>query len=130
MLERSWALSFAQDWLSAWNSHDLEKILEHYADDFEMTSPLIIERMGVLSGTLKGKDAIGAYWRIGLSSQPPLHFELLDVFLGVEGITLYYKSIGRRFVTEVLTFDANRKVVRGAAYYGEPCPPTPTLSPT
>lgn len=132
MLERSWAISFAAEWLAAWNSHDLDKILEHYADDFTMCSPLIVERMGVASGVLQGKAAIRPYWQIGLASQPPLCFELIDVYLGVDGITLHYKSLGRRFVTETLTFNADRQVIRAAAYYGAPCPanPSPTPSPT
>ena len=27
---------FAAEWIAAWNSHDLERILAHYTDDFEM----------------------------------------------------------------------------------------------
>ncbi|MEJ0007063.1 MAG: nuclear transport factor 2 family protein [Steroidobacteraceae bacterium] len=79
MISRTWAEQFALEWIEAWNSHDLERILSHYRDDFEMSSPLIVERMGVASGTLKGKDAIRPYWRIGLASTPPLKFELVDV---------------------------------------------------
>ena len=30
---------FAAEWIEAWNAHDLERILAHYADDFEMASP-------------------------------------------------------------------------------------------
>ena len=40
MIERAWAEEFARDWVESWNSHDLERMLAHYADDFEMTSPL------------------------------------------------------------------------------------------
>ncbi|MDP3877197.1 MAG: nuclear transport factor 2 family protein [Methylobacter sp.] len=34
---------FANDWIDSWNSHDLQRILSHYADDFEMSSPVIIQ---------------------------------------------------------------------------------------
>lgn len=61
MIERAWAEAFARDWIDGWNAHDLERILAHYADDFEMTSPLIVQRMGVPGGKLKGKEAIRAY---------------------------------------------------------------------
>jgi ketosteroid isomerase-like protein len=37
---------FASDWIAAWNSHDLDRILAHYEDDFEMTSPLIVALVG------------------------------------------------------------------------------------
>ena len=45
MFDREAANLFAADWIDAWNSHDLERILGHYSDDFEMCSPLIVERM-------------------------------------------------------------------------------------
>lgn len=37
------------------------RILCHYADDFEIRSPLIVERMGIAEGLLKGKEAIRPY---------------------------------------------------------------------
>lgn len=114
------ALAFAQDWIAAWNSHDLNRILEHYTDDFEMRSPLIIERMKEPSGTLRGKDKVSAYWAIGLKAQPPLTFELLNVYAGVKSIAIHYRSVGRRLATEVLEFDAACRVVRGNALYGPP----------
>ena len=117
MIDPQWALSFAQEWIEAWNAHDLERILSHYSEDFEMTSPLIIERMGEPSGVLKGKAAVRPYWEQGLAAQPPLRFELLDVLAGVRSITIYYRSVGRRVVAEVLEFNARREVVRGAAHW-------------
>ena len=56
---------FAYEWIDAWNAHDLPRILSHYRDDFEMRSPLIVERMGIVEGVLRGKAAIGPYWSIG-----------------------------------------------------------------
>ena len=38
MIDSTWAHEFAREWIAAWNSHDLELILSHYADDFEMAS--------------------------------------------------------------------------------------------
>ena len=117
MIDPQWALRFAQEWIEAWNSHDLERILSHYSEDFEMTSPLIIERMGEPSGVLKGKAAVRLYWEQGLAAQPPLRFELLDVLAGIRSITIYYRSIGRRVVAEVLEFNPRREVIRGAAHW-------------
>ena len=42
-LTREFAHQFAEDWIAVWNSHDLEAILSHYTDDFEMSSPLIVQ---------------------------------------------------------------------------------------
>jgi hypothetical protein len=49
-----------------------------------------------------------------------LRFELIDVFAGIDSIVIYYRSVGRRLVCEVLFFDAERKVVKGGANYGGP----------
>jgi ketosteroid isomerase-like protein len=32
---------FALEWIESWNSHDLDRILSHYADDVEVTTPMI-----------------------------------------------------------------------------------------
>lgn len=118
MIDSTWAHEFAREWIAAWNSHDLERILSHYTDDFEMSSPLIIERMQEPSGKLKGKEQIMPYWQKGLAAAPPLQFELLDVFAGVDSIVIYYRSIGRKMACEVLFFNAQRLVVQGVAHYG------------
>jgi hypothetical protein len=119
MIDRNWAEAFARDWVDAWNAHDLERIFSHYTDDFEMTSPLIVERMGVSSGRLKGKDAIRRYWGQGLASTPNLRFELLAVMVGVNSLAILYRSVtARRTVIEHIEFDDHRKAVRGEALYG------------
>lgn len=61
MLDQNFADLFADDWVDAWNAHDLDRILSHYIDDFEMTSPVIIKVAGETSGRLRGKENIRAY---------------------------------------------------------------------
>ncbi len=51
MIDPNWARAFAEEWIAAWHAHALEQILSPYSDDFELRSPLIVERMGVPSGT-------------------------------------------------------------------------------
>lgn len=119
MISEEWAAKFAAEWIAAWNAHDIERILSHYSDEFEMSSPLIAERMGVPSGALTGKEAVRPYWKLGLSAEPPLHFELHGVLVGVDTVAIYYRSVARnRMVAEILWFDDQRRVVRGAALYG------------
>jgi hypothetical protein len=120
LIEQSWANEFAKEWIAAWNSHDLDRILSHYVDDFEMSSPLIIERKKDPTGVLHGKSAIRDYWAVGLTANPPLEFELIDVHVGVNTIGILYRSIGRRRVIEVLTFNENKQVTRGGGLYGGP----------
>lgn len=111
------AENFAKEWVASWNSKDLCRILSHYADDFEMTSPAIAQIMGESSGRLKGKASVGAYWERALKLIPDLRFELMNVFIGVDSLTIYYKGAKGRLATEVFHFDAAGKVHRAFAHY-------------
>ena len=111
------AQDFATQWINAWNSHDLDSILSHYADDIEFTSPFVIRLSGDQSGTLHGKDALRAYFQTGLDAYPDLKFELLDVFSGVGSLTLHYRSVNNLTAAEVMIFDENGKVAKVLAHY-------------
>ena len=56
------AQHFGLVWVEAWNSHDLERILSHYTDDVEVTSPLMETVLGPGNHTGKGKQALRSYW--------------------------------------------------------------------
>ena len=116
-MDNTFAEHFAADWIAAWNAHDLERILAHYAEDFEMSSPVIVQIAGEASGTLKGKAAVGAYWKKALGLIPDLRFELLSVLVGVHSITLHYKGAKGRLAAEVFHFGADHKVIRAFAHY-------------
>jgi ketosteroid isomerase-like protein len=118
VIDRAFARRFAEEWIAAWNAHDLERILSHYDDDFEMTSPLIVERMGVASGRLCGKDAVRPYWAGGLAARPGLHFTLVEVLVGVDALTILYRSELGVQVAETIGFDARGRAVRASAHYG------------
>lgn len=117
MITAEFARHFAHEWIAAWNSRDLEQVLAHYSDDFEMNSPVIIRIAGEPSGRLRGKDAVGAYWATALSMIPDQHFELISTLVGVDSITLYYKGAGGRLAAEVFHFGPNGRVVRAFAHY-------------
>jgi SnoaL-like protein len=116
MIDKTFAEHFASDWIDSWNSHDLSRILAHYADSFEMFSPVIVQIAGEPSGTLKGKSAVGAYWAKALQVNPDLRFSLLSTLIGVNSITLYYRSV-RGLAAEVFHFGPDQKVVRAYAHY-------------
>jgi SnoaL-like domain len=119
MIDKAFSEQFAREWIDAWNCHDLPRVLSHYSDEFEMSSPLIVHIEGEPSGMLKGKSAVGAYWKKALQLVPDLRFELLATLIGVNSLTLYYKS-ARGLSAEVLHFDLNRKIVRAYAHYMMP----------
>jgi ketosteroid isomerase-like protein len=111
------AEKFAQAWVDSWNSHDLDRIMSHYADDFEMTSPFIVRLMNQPTGTIKGKENVRAYWAKALERLPDLHFDLIEVLASVDSITIYYHAVLGKRAVEVLFFDENGKVKRGVAHY-------------
>ncbi|AFY75135.1 SnoaL-like polyketide cyclase [Synechococcus sp. PCC 7502] len=116
IVSTDFALSFAHSWIEDWNQHDIDAVLSHYTDDFELTSPLILSIAGESSGVLQGKANVRAYWKKGLAQIPDLHFELKEVLTGVDCITLYYQG-HRGMVTEVLWFNETGKVKKAWACY-------------
>jgi hypothetical protein len=116
MIDKSFAEHFAADWIDSWNSHDLDRILSHYSDDFEMSSPLIVKIAGEAGGTLHGKEAVGGYWAKVLALIPHLRFELMTTLVGANSITIYYRG-ARGLAAEVFHFDDAGKVVKAFAHY-------------
>ena len=116
MISSEFAEEFAQEWIEAWNSHDLERILSHYADDFEMSSPVIVQIADEPTGKLRGKAAGGEYWAKALAANPALHFELITTLRGVDSVTLYYRG-GRGLSAEVFHFGPGGSVARAFAHY-------------
>ena len=110
------ANNFADHWIAAWNQHDLEMILSHYTDDFEMSSPVIVEAMNEPSGTLKGKGKVRAYWSRALENYPDLTFEKLHVLTGSKSVTIIYNGV-RGLSAESFHFNSSGKVHAAFAHY-------------
>jgi len=111
------AEQFAREWYAAWNAHDLDAILGHYAADVEMTSPLVSQLTGGAEGKIVGKDALRAYFAAGLEKYPELRFEPLGVFVGVDSLVLHYLSINGRASAEVIHLNDESKIDRYTAHY-------------
>ena len=116
MITRDQAQHFASEWIAAWNSHDLDRILAHYTDDFIMSSPRIAVVAHEPSGVLAGKAAVGAYWRKALELTPELRFELIAALVGADSIAIRYEG-PRGQAIEVLFLDEEGLVHRASAHY-------------
>lgn len=115
-MNSEFAKKFSLEWVEAWNSHDLDKLMAHYADDFEMNSPVIQKIMHIESGRIKGKKEVRAYWEKALNMNPNLHFELLKSFAGANSVIIHYKG-HRGLSAEIFFFNDEGEVVSAHAHY-------------
>jgi ketosteroid isomerase-like protein len=107
---------FAEQWVRAWNEHDVEGVLAHFAEDAVFTSPVAARVVPETAGVVRGKAAIRAYWNRALAQVPDLHFEVEAVYAGVSTVVIAYRNQAGGRVSEVLEFDGGR-VVRGHGTY-------------
>ena len=110
------ARAFAQEWIAAWNAHDLDRILSHYAPEIVFLSPIAQQRAG--NGRVAGIPALRTYWGPALAPNSTLKFELIDVLVGHDCVTILYRNQRGQRVAETCVFDAGGKVVRSFACYG------------
>lgn len=118
-MNETMARQFAREWITAWNSHDLEAILAHYADDAEFTSPFVAKLAGNQSGQLCGKTALRDYFSEGLARYPGLQFELQHVLWGVRNVTVVYRSVNNLIAAESMTLGPSQTVVRSEVAYSQ-----------
>ena len=111
------AQQFGLAWVEAWNSHDLDRILEHYAADAEVTSPLAETVLGPGRHTIKGKQALRAYWGPALERYPELRFVLYRAYAGVRSVVVHYQSVQGLVAAECMELDGTGKVTRVLAHY-------------
>ena len=116
MITLEFANKFAKKWIESWNSHNIERVLSHYHNDFIMSSPKIAIIANEPSGVLCGKEKVSEYWRKALTLIPNLNFQLISTFIGSDSIILYYRG-ATGLATEVFFFNSEGLVVRAAANY-------------
>jgi hypothetical protein len=108
----------ARDWVDAFNRHDLQAVMAHYADDIEFSSPAVIDVTREPTGTLRGKPALEAYFAQALGKYPNLGFELLHILTGVNSVTILYRSLHRGSLgAEVMTLNGEGKATRVVVHY-------------
>lgn len=108
--------TFSAAWAAAWNAHDLDALLDHFADHVVFTSPVAARIVPESGGVLRGKDALRAYWTEGLRRIPDLHFTVERVFAGVSVLVISYRNQRGNVVDEVLVF-TDGLVVEGHGTY-------------
>ncbi|PXX00849.1 nuclear transport factor 2 family protein [Mycolicibacterium moriokaense] len=111
--------SYADQWVRAWNAHDVEAVLAHFSDDVVFTSPVAARVVPESGGVVRGKAALRDYWTTALNQHPNLHFELIGVYRGESTVVINYRNHRGQLVNEVLTFGADGLVHEGHGTYME-----------
>jgi ketosteroid isomerase-like protein len=119
-LTRADAERMAHEWVEAFNAHDVERILSHYAESIELTSRLVMRVVGDPEGTVRGKAALRAYFGKALAAAPHLRFELLEVFVGVRSVAVHVRSNVRGLQLEVMELDGDGHIARVTVHHRDP----------
>jgi len=117
MLEEDRARELADDWVKAWNSHDLDRIMAHYADDVVLISPVAVKILGDPPVRITNKAALRAYFKRALDVYPNLSFELIDLMWGLESVVLYYVNQKRSKTGEYMEIGPTGKISKVVANY-------------
>ncbi|ORV85051.1 DUF4440 domain-containing protein [Mycobacterium interjectum] len=110
------AVAFAEQWVDAWNAHDVESVLRHFADDVVFTSPVAATLLPDTAGVIRGKPALRDYWTQALQHIANLRFAIEALFEGIDTIVIAYRNQEGGLVSEVLRF-SDGLVVEGHGTY-------------
>jgi hypothetical protein len=107
----------AEDWIDAWNAHDLDRIISHYAENVVFEASTVVDRWGREDGRLIGRAEVREQFRKGLELAPNAHFTLEGVFLAPSGYAvLYSRENGNRVIDRVI-LDDEGLAARVTAFY-------------
>ncbi|HUC61138.1 MAG TPA: nuclear transport factor 2 family protein [Alphaproteobacteria bacterium] len=109
--------ALAEQWIAAWNSRDLDRIMEHYAVDVEFEANTVVRRWHKEDGKLVGAAALREHFRLGLELSPGLRFDLEEVFTLPSGYAVLYRRDNGNRVIDVVELDRDGKARRVKAFY-------------
>ena len=109
------ARAFAHEWIEAWNSHDLDRILSHYAAEIVLLSPGALRRVG--NGRIEGIAALRAYSGKVLAAEPHLAFVLDAVRVGFSCLTILYRNHRGQSGAETCEFGPDGTIIRSFACF-------------
>ena len=125
------AVAFSQQWVDAWNAHDVESVLEHFAENVAFTSPVAARLLPETAGVIRGKSALREYWTQALRQIANLRFVVEGLYEGIDTIVIAYRNQDGGLVSEVLRF-SDGLVIEGHGTYlvdAQDGPATPSSNP-
>ena len=120
-MTREEATAFAADWAAAWNARDVERVLGMFAEDLTFVSPTALAVVG--TATVRGKDALRAYWTNALGRIGSLKFTVDRVVwdAGARELAIIYVSDingTAKHVSENLKLGKDGLVVSAEVFHG------------
>jgi hypothetical protein len=110
-LSRKAARRFVDEWIAAWNRHDLDAICGMLADDVEFVSPFLAHMYETPSGVLRGREAVRGWFARSLED-PDFHIDdPINVLTGLDSVVLV-ESINGVVAANVFTLDGDGRVTR------------------
>jgi ketosteroid isomerase-like protein len=116
-LTQAQARRLAEEWIEAWNSHDLDAIMRLYAPDIVFQTPTIIDTLGIPDGCVRGVERLREHFARGLARLPDLRFDFEAVYTGVRAIAITYRWADGTPVCELHEYDDQDLIERVQALY-------------
>lgn len=118
MLTPGHAQLFANSWFAAWNRHDLDGMMAHYAPDITHSSPFIARyNDDPTCAPLQGRAAVRDYFARALERNPTLRFDPLHVAVGVDSVALVYRRMTGELAAETFVLQ-DGLIVQSVSHYG------------
>lgn len=113
--------AIAQQWLDAFNAHDLETLLALYAEDAAHYSPKLKLLKPHTEGLIKGRAAMRDWWKDALQRLPSLHYEVARLTADTTRVFMEYtRQVAGEAdlsVAEVLEIK-DGKIIASRVYHG------------
>jgi hypothetical protein len=119
VLSNNTVQQLARAWVEAWNTRNLKRLAEMYADDCELSSPLVTITMGEPSGRLRGKRRLIEFWELLFARKEGLACELFTVYRGIRVLTISYRFFLGKNALEHLEFGDTGHIVRSTSTFDQ-----------
>jgi hypothetical protein len=109
--------TLGEEWVAAWNAHDLDAIMALYAPGVVFQTPTAIATLGIPDGRVEGAQALREHFARGLARLPDLRFDLDRIYVGVRSIAITYRWADGTPVAELHEYDDQELIARVQALY-------------
>jgi hypothetical protein len=113
MIDRPWAERYAREWAANWQAKNLDAVLSHYSPGIVFRSPRISSVFGQPQASVTGLSELRRYWTMALEKAKEVRFEIINVGVGFDAITILYRNHRNDHIAETLVFGEDGKVIEG-----------------